>query len=578
KLQTQWDNFQVHASDTVLLYALGAGMYRPPWFADVYGEDIDYYFMPYMKGGGGFDYRHPVPRKMILEYLEGAAKFHGQKPYTFVYKGPWEAHPYSGTSISVPGKRTVAFHELGFSKYAVKAFRNYLKDKFQIIAKLNKAWRSSYKSFEDIQPPEKLIRAYIVTKNDRGQDVYTLFFPNKRLPGASTTPLTYEFERCRKDLYCDYLADCYKAIKRGDPKHPLASSTSGGIMNEILINSHDDLQMAERCVDMWGKHPSGGIGWADSPYMYGLNRYFNKTLVALEYYGWGDIEFGEGGHLYNTGQISPYAIPENLYNASRRDIWHEYSWDRRMLLFYGVEKLVELKLPPGGRKWSDGVRPDASPLVRPWTSMIPVVKRRMTNINDILINIPIVKPRIGVLHPGVSIINAYPTDGVQKVTRDVFDRLISKQYHFGVVPEEFIVSGRDWLDNYDVIILPYVQYFDDGFGEKLLDWVSNGGMLISAGPFGLYNKYGFKIKDGTTKVFTDVGFTYPTPDEYKLSWEWNAKRNGEKLSESFLVKHYGRGKVLLTLDGRGFKRAGFVSAEAHVGTEIGAKVTGKSSG
>ena len=578
--QTQWDQFHVPASDTFLMYALGDSMYCPPWFSEVYGNDPDYYMQPNYynldKPSGGFDYRHPVPRKMILEYLEGAAQFHGQQPYTFVYKGPWEAHPYCGASLSIPGQQTVAFQEHGFSKYAVEAFRNYLKDKFTSITQLNKAWRFSYKSFDDIQPPEKIVRAFTITKNDRGQNIYTLFFPNKRLPGASTTPLTYEFERCRKDLYCDYLADCYKAIKRGDPKRPVASSTSGGIMNEIIINSHDDLQMAQRCVDMWGKHPSGGFGWADSPYQYGLNRYFNKTLVALEYYGWAQEEIGDD--FWGTFTLAPGTTTDSIYNAARRDTWHEYSWGRRMLLFYWTEKLIELKLPPGGRTWSDGVRPDKSPLVRPWANMVPVVKRRMTNINDILINTSIVKPRIGVLHPGVSIINAYPTNGCTKVTNDVFDRLISKQYHFGVVPEEFIVSGRDSLNNYDVIILPYVQYFDDGFGKRLLEWVTKGGTLVSCGPFGLNDKYGFEIKDGAAKVFADVDFTYPTPDEYRLSWEWDAECNGDKLSESYLVKNYGRGKVLVTFDGRAFKRAGFTSAEAHVGTEIGAKITGESSG
>ena len=68
-----WDPYQIPSTDFVLKYAIGDGMYRPYWFADEYGEDPDYYFNPSYAGSesGGFDYRHPVPRAMILEYLEG---------------------------------------------------------------------------------------------------------------------------------------------------------------------------------------------------------------------------------------------------------------------------------------------------------------------------------------------------------------------------------------------------------------------------------------------------------------------------------------------------------------------------
>lgn len=559
----QWENYKIPLSDKILSYAIGDSMYRPPWFADVHGEKPEYYFAPNYTGSGGFDYRHPVPRQLILKYLEESARLNSQEPYTFIYKGPWEAHPYRGTSVDVPGKRTVAFQEHGFSAVAIKAFRDYLQKKHGTIGALNKAWRSDYKSFHAIQPPEPLVRAFVVTKDARGQDVYTTFLPNKRLPGAASTALTYEFERCRKDLYADYLADCYAAIRRGDPQHPLASSTSGGIMGEILINSLDDLQMPARCVDMWGKHPSGGYGWDDSPYMYGLNRYFNKTLVSLEYYGWAQEVIGDD--FYGSFQVADGATTENIVNAGRRDVWHELSWDRRMLLFYWTQKLVRI---------DGGFRESHSPLLRPWSGFIPAVKRRVMRLNEFLVDVPIVPPRVAVLHPGVSIINAYPTNACARITRDLFDRLLSKQYHFGVVPETFLLEGRDHLDNYDVLILPYAQYFADGFDKKLDAWIRNGGTLISAGPYGLYNQYGAPLQRGARQVFKDLEFRYPPAEPYRLSWAWQATRDGRPIPERCLIARHGRGTVLMTLDGRAFSRHGGAT-EAHVGTEIGAKATGK---
>jgi hypothetical protein len=41
---------------------------------------------------------------MITTYLEEAVRILGGNPHTFIYKGPWEAHPYTHSGYSVPGK------------------------------------------------------------------------------------------------------------------------------------------------------------------------------------------------------------------------------------------------------------------------------------------------------------------------------------------------------------------------------------------------------------------------------------------------------------------------------------------
>ncbi|MAE68151.1 MAG: hypothetical protein CMJ18_28205, partial [Phycisphaeraceae bacterium] len=557
KVLAQWREHGMPLSATVLNYAIGDSMANPPWFREHCGDNLDYFIHPSPNyiGTGGYEYRHPEVRDMIQSYLEEAARRCAAKPYTFIYKGPWEAHPYTGYGLSVPDQRVWAAQELGFSKFAVRAFRKYLAGKFESIDALNRAWRCAYDSFDAIEPPEAMIEAYFITKDERDQRVFSPFLPRQRV---RPTPLTYEFERCRKDLYADYLADCRAAIRRGDPRHPLASSTSGGIMDEGLIRSIDDLQMAERGVDMWGKHPSGGYGWDDSPYMWGMNRYFGKTLVSLEYYGWAQEEFGDD--FWPTFTIPEGTTAEDIYHAGRRDVWHELSWDRRMLIFYWTQKIVEIR---------GGVDMEHSPLIRPFINLVSVVKRRASRVNDVFMDVPIVRPRIGVLHPGVSIINAFPTNACRLVTRDVMHRLLAKQYHFGIVAEKFIVSGRDALDRYDVLILPYVQSFDDGFGEKLLAWVRGGGTLISAGPFGLVDKYGFDCDAGATAVFPELTFTYPPPGKYTLSWRWDAVRDGGATAATHLVRAFGRGTVLMTLDGRAFGQAGAATAQPHVGTEIG---------
>jgi len=543
------EKYQNKCAYIQMTYATGADMYRPTnpdWFASVFGDDPDFYFAPEVKGGGRFDYRHPTPRAYLLDYLEGAAREVANDARHLFYKGPWEAHPYWGVG---PWQ----FQEYGTSVPAIAAFRVYLQNKYGVIEDLNTAWESSYADYSEIDPPEPIIMGFHEASDERGRGVYFPYWPVKRLPA---TPLTYEFERCRKDLYAEYFSECYQAIKRGDPMRPVGSSTSGGIYDEIMVNSLDDLQIPDKCVDLWGKHPSGGIGWHDSPYMWGLNRYFNKTLVCLEYYGYGFEEFEPG---YGASFLAKGSTVDSAYNAMRRDIWHDTSWDRRLLDFYWPGRFIEFRVEPGENWLSDGINPFQAPILTPWSSAIPVVKRRASNLNDILMNTPIVKPKIAILHAGVSIINAYPTDGSRFAVADAMDRMLAMQYHFDFVAEKFLLNDpldprvhHDSLDGYDVVILPYVQYFDDGFAAKLLSWVSNGGTLIALGPFGLKDKLGFDISDGAGLVYPNATFSYTDPD-YPLSWLWEVS-GSPSFAHGYDIVSYGSGTVMTTLDGRALYR------------------------
>ncbi|MCK5851252.1 MAG: hypothetical protein KAH23_10080, partial [Kiritimatiellae bacterium] len=176
----------------------------------------------------------------------------------------------------------------------------------------------------------------------------------------------------------------------------------------------------------------------------------------------------------------------------------------------------------------------------------------------------------GLLHPGVSIINAYPADSCGNyVGADIMERLLFKQYNFGIVPEKFILNGRDSLENYEVMILPYVQYFDDGWGGELLSWVKRGGTLISLAPFGLFDKYGFAIEDGSKKVFPQTKFAIETPEKNTLSWQWHMTRDGKVVDKEYILKDYGKGIVLTILNGRALMRTEDEVAQGHESAEWG---------
>ena len=133
------------------------------------------------------------------------------------------------------------------------------------------------------------------------------------------------------------------------------------------------------------------------------------------------------------------------------------------------------------------------------------------------------------------------------------------QYQFDLVAEEYVVSApghphHNTLDRYDVLILPYTQYFDDGFADKLLTWVSNGGTLISIGPFGLRDKLGFVSSNAASLVYPGMNFGF-TAVSSPLSWLWTATGGAPPVSNgTYDLRSYGSGTILMTLDGRALFR------------------------
>jgi hypothetical protein len=140
---------------------------------------------------------------------------------------------------------------------------------------------------------------------------------------------------------------------------------------------------------------------------------------------------------------------------------------------------------------------------------------------------------------------------------------------YELIPESYFADGRASFDNFDVVILPYVPYFPDGLADKLGAWVRNGGLLIAAGPFAIYDKLGFDKAGLWREVMgQDTPKRLSTAKDRDWHWALDGKEGGPDLVE----RAFGKGKVIVALRSlrdRDFREAnGLKIAEA---VEVGAR-------
>jgi beta-galactosidase GanA len=99
-----------------------------------------------------------------------------------------------------------------------------------------------------------------------------------------------------------------------------------------------------------------------------------------------------------------------------------------------------------------------------------------------------------VLLPTASVIvdpfsNRYPNWAVMTEGGLLYDWLYKNDYPAFIVPEEYILNGKEDLRKFRLLVLPVCTYVPEELPERLLAWVKNGGTLVLDGPAGLFNQY-----------------------------------------------------------------------------------------
>jgi len=403
------------------------------------------------------DFYHPAVREWLEVFLsEVGAQFKGD-PYVLMYKQFWE--PW--LSDRTPGKSYEWGHWPTGGRFpaGVKAFQGYLADKFRAIDRLNAAWGSNYTSFDAVQPPPDVMDA---PEPQRSQLTDTLY-------KGGATPLYYEFNRFLKQSYADYAAWCYRTLKAADPTHAICMSPSHGALDGYLCMGRDSFRWATDACDLFGSELTNPM---EEVFTYSIHRATGRTTGIFEC-------------VWNAPYNESFPPEREVAAAGSVNLWRMVAWGRRVLDLFGAEDTY------GGTANNNMmVLESGYNLVRPAAGIVPVVKRKLRSMEDVWLQAPVVEPQIAVLKPSASQLCEWPWGTVVSTCGKLHDLLYTHHYHYAFVPEEYVLSGREDLNRYRALLLPFATQFPPGLTDKILPWVRSGGTLIIAGVAGAYTAYG----------------------------------------------------------------------------------------
>ncbi|MCC7517581.1 MAG: beta-galactosidase trimerization domain-containing protein [Verrucomicrobiae bacterium] len=465
------------------------------------------------------DFYHPAVRGMMGEYLTEAGRRYNGNPRVLWFVTAWEARASEPEGGGSWGQWPVDVR----TPAGLKDFRRSLQQKFGTIESLNVAWKSKYETFDKIEFPPDLTS---------GPQPELAKLESQLFPGRCGA-LYYEYNRWLKDSYADWLAFCRKTLKAADPTHPVAVSPAFGPIDSYLCIGYDAFQWAEKTCDVYAHQVTGPM---QEVFLYSIKRLTGRTTANNECI-WNEPEYVND-------------MPEEVVRAAAvRNLWRQIAWGRSALTLYGPNDTYG-----GGSYDNFMVFESEYQLLRRSGGAIETTRRRLRSMEDVWLNAPVVEPRIALLKPSTSQICQQAWQLNESVMQNLHENLYRRNYHYAYVPEEYILSGKDDLAKYTVLLLPWATHFPPGLTEKLLAWVKNGGTLICSGMAGAYTPYG--EEDGTLakELFgvTDAQVWYDEGLGNDWSWAWNVsglKPGVQSLDEHTyghtLLASYGKGRALM---------------------------------
>jgi len=437
---------------------------------------------------GGYNYFNPAVResakKLIRKYFV-RIRDHLKKSEAIIFVVNWEdMGPYA---VKDGGLRMV-----GYGKVGTAEFRAHLKRKYEAIKKLNKAHRSKYKSFDEINPPDQDMRQ-------------PWHLPEPVIPRID--PIRYEFSSWTHLTRNKYCGEIYREIKKTDPEAIVFSDYNYA----GLCLGYDPLALFEGC-DWLNNHGNAYRQLLPQSAMFAsLKRYHGKQLATFEdHWGRQDDEHRPGEEIAKRLNIIRHIGRLAARGYLFQSWWYSYTGGTYVVTYGSANWADPVFDLTTFRYCATGLRTGFERARRFEKQFVETTKRRS---------------RIVLIVPEVTQYHQFIEGKTHATIRDLYRLLYNSNRRFEFLTEKLILSGRAKLSEYDVVLLPYAPYFPGGLWEKLTPWVDAGGTLIAVGPCGVYDEFGY---DNPKNLFKPM-VAKPFPEEQlntRGPWTWD---NGEGL-------------------------------------------------
>jgi len=399
------------------------------------------------------NYWNPKVRKEVGNQAVSAGKALSKYKQVFFIAYAQEA---GGPRVSTPKGRCMA----GGGPNALADFHAYLEKQYGNIDKLNKRWKTGYKTFKEIN-----------------------LIPDgwQRKDSPKPNPLGYWQERWRMDSYMDWLKLIYDGFKKGAPDKPVMTS------HNRLCTRIQPARVFESS-DIVGYHAGSPEQWVNGKLLQSMRRYVGREKSMGQF----ETTWATQGWRSRPGneRVQRAGLICHAYNMAMTDMhvqhfWYAYTGQAYMLYYNGnwfnpSTDVLTYRYSAGGMR---------------------VAVNNLEKLSDVFVSTRKLRSRILMIHPTTVAYHQWSTPGSRHDEKAVWRMLNGANIDFEFLPEEFIEDGRVKPADYDVIILPFAPYMKKALAARLVSWTAKGGMLISLGPCAVYDELGFPTPTAMKKLF-----------------------------------------------------------------------------
>ena len=360
--------------------------------------------------------------------------------------------------------------ENGYSPSAKRKFRAYLGKKHGSGAAMNKTLGTQYASFQAVEPPADM---GLVLRRTAG-------------------PLDYDFERFRRTAMVNLFAQATRAFKEVNPELLVWFESMGRF--DLTAPHGIDCYNTFKIADIASTHSQGDF-----------NRIWNMSV-----------------HRYAKGSV--YGKQENIPSESSAHCNPKTEWLRAsnksgflIEMLCGNRCLGAWNCTFVNRRASEYYGPylyDGRRDLQPFRAAgaVPLTRRRADMLLPILNAVRWRHPRIGMLYSTTTQLVGWPYQEMEHEAFPIHRWLYHSGLLYFVTHEDALTDRSESLADYHVIVAPLATHTRRELDTRYVQWVRNGGTLVSSGPFGVYDQHGKPDLTLLKEVFGDLTVTYQTDE------------------------------------------------------------------